>query len=228
MPHDFRAWTGATLGLGILALAACGQPNGPANSRRAPAQSGHVGDHVHSHDEAGAENSAPPTPQPPFDEQAAAVARGERDAIELDRATDITDERLDRLRGLENLRGLRLLGAPLTDAAIDRLAGLKNLERINLDSPRLGDAAAAALGKLASLQQVRLANAQITDAGLKELAKLTALRYLILDGTQIGDAGLQSLSQCQKLESLYVEGTPVTADGVERLRKSLGGLHVHY
>ena len=212
--------------LACVVVLAIGCRKAPPAAAPRSAETGHVGDHSHSHKDDVEEPWA--ESQPSFAEQVAAVERGERDAIELDQAEAILDADLQRIQELKKLRSLRLLGAAITDAGIEKLAGLTALERVNFDSDQITDAGAATLARLKKLSQVRLASAAITDEGLASLAQLDELKYLILPHTRITDQGLKALARCRRLESLYIEGTPVTEAGVAGLLESHPDLHVHY
>ena len=81
----------------------------------------------------------------------------------------VTDDGLENLRDLSELRRLGLIEANVTDAGIVHLAGLTKLQSLFLDGT------------------------QVTDVGLASIVGLTQLRRLSLDGTRVTDAGLGNL-----------------------------------
>ena len=83
--------------------------------------------------------------------------------------TQVTDEWLVKLSGLNDLKGLVLENTQVTDAGLERLEGLTSLEVINL------------LGT------------QITDAGLVHLEVITSLYWAVLKDTQVTDGGVEKL-----------------------------------
>jgi hypothetical protein len=107
-----------------------------------------------------------------------------------------TDRGLAALRGLTELRELRLFGTSkvpqIGDAGLLHLRGLRRLERVELHYTRL------------------------TDAGLAAFATLPRLRELSLEGNRITGTGLVHLSGLP-IERLFLGGEPLTAEGLRHL-----------
>ena len=83
--------------------------------------------------------------------------------------SDITNDGLAHLAGLENLQWLDLMNTQVGDAGLAQLARLKNLQWLNLSDTQVGDAGLAHLTGLKNLQRLHLINTQVTDAGVAKL-----------------------------------------------------------
>jgi hypothetical protein len=125
----------------------------------------------------------------------------------------ITDEGITHLRGLKNLRTLRLYredfpgrGRPnrprITDASLQKLTGLTRLEYLDL------------MGQ------------QVTDTGLEHLKSLTRLQYLYLSGDGITDKGLEHLRGLTGLRYLHLYQTGVTPAGEAKLKAAVPMLQI--
>jgi len=106
----------------------------------------------------------------------------------------ITDEYLQYIEGMTNLKSLVLHGTQVTDHGLVHLGGLTNLRTLTLS------------------------HTQVTDAGLAQLKELASLTTLLLDHTQVTDAGLVHLRGLENLQRLDLGNTRVTDDGVARLQ----------
>ncbi|QDT47966.1 Internalin-A precursor [Symmachiella dynata] len=112
-------------------------------------------------------------------------------------SNQVADAKLKHLRGLTNLKSLRIASNKVSDAGLKHLQGLTNL------------------------QSITLFDTQISDAGLQDLQGLTNLRSLSFYHCQISDAGLEHLQGLTKLEILDLDNTQVTQAGIEKLQKAL-------
>ena len=120
--------------------------------------------------------------------------------------------------------GLRLNGSQVTDEGLAHLRGLDNLFSIDLSGTSVGDAGLPHLTS-ARLRALNLASTQITDAGLRGLA-VHDLEILTLNHTQIGDQGLLLLPESSRFFSLGLSGTMVTDVGVRHLAQLRGLKHL--
>jgi hypothetical protein len=135
-------------------------------------------------------------------------------------STKITDAGLEHLKWLHNLRRLELVGAKITDDGLERFKSLPHLERLSLSYNRIGDAGLQHLGQLTQLQCLSLGMTKITSAGMEHLKDLNQLRDLAVDGTQVDDDGLAHLRDLPRLEYLSVAYTQVTDAGLRQLEGS--------
>jgi Leucine-rich repeat (LRR) protein len=119
-------------------------------------------------------------------------------------SNQVADAKLKLLRGLTNLKSLRIASNNVSDAGLKHLQGLTNL------------------------QSITLFDTQISDAGLQDLLGLTNLRYLRFYHCQISDAGLEHLQGLTKLEILDLDHTQVTQAGIEKLQKVLTDCEIQW
>ena len=124
--------------------------------------------------------------------------------VHLD-GTQVTDAGLQHLRGLMQLKKLRLTCTQVTDAGLKHLKGLTQLWNLELDYT------------------------QVTDAGLQHVKGLTQLQYLDLVSTQVTDAGLEHLKVLTQLQHLTLgPGTRVTDEGVKKLQEALPDCEIRH
>lgn len=134
--------------------------------------------------------------------------------LDVPAATDATMKGLGRLTGLTTLL---LWGDELSDDSLEELKPLENLRYLSLSARGASDAGVAALGHLRRLEWLSVGGERLTDDGLKPLAGLTHLRTLSVCSLKVGDAGMKSLAKLDRLESLSVFGCKVTDAGVAEL-----------
>jgi internalin A len=132
--------------------------------------------------------------------------------------TQIADDGMPSLSGLNNLQSLALTHTQVTDDGLANLSGLTSLSVLRLGDTPITGTGLRHLSGLNNLQILYLHNTQLTDDGLQHLSGLTGLRELYLENTHITDAGLQHLSGLTNLETLYLDDTQVTDAGLEHLR----------
>jgi hypothetical protein len=136
-----------------------------------------------------------------------------------------SDEALQYLPGLPNLRVLLLSDTQASDASMRHLASLKRLEQLFMwDVRNVTDAGAAHLGKLRNLRYIHLSTSQITDESLRVFAGMPNLDGLSLQFNYFTDEGVKRISQLKRLESLWVCGrrdraNPITDAGLKELEK---------
>jgi Leucine-rich repeat (LRR) protein len=140
----------------------------------------------------------------------------------------ITDAGLKELAGLEKLQALRIEACwQATEGGWRGLAGLKQLKALNLSRNSIDDAALKHIAGLTQLNELVLQGSAVTDVGLQELVGLTQLKRLHLWDTGVTDDGLKKLAGFKQLEKLSLAGSRVTGSGLKHLEalpklKSLG------
>lgn len=132
-----------------------------------------------------------------------------------------TDETLQHLAGLKNLRVLKFNeynSSPLTGTGLAHLAACTNLTELNLKGQKL---TSEGIGGLAGLTQLTsLTLPQVDDQSIVHLAKLTKLTRLKLLGggeKKLTDAAADTLLKLPELTHLDLGQTEFKAVGVEKL-----------
>jgi N-acyl-D-amino-acid deacylase len=127
---------------------------------------------------------------------------------------NVQDKGLDHLKGLTQLKELRLAQTKVLGPS---LAPFVNLQSLDLNETRFKDDGMKYLRGMTHLRRLSLRSTLITDAGLENIADLQDLESLDLYGTKITDAGLHSLQSLKKLRNLNLLGSRVTDQGVPLL-----------
>jgi len=132
-----------------------------------------------------------------------------------------TDSGLQHVAGLRGLRDICLDGTQIGDDALQWLGGLENLNHLWLQHTRVTDSGVEHLKGLKKLTSLNLGGTQITDVGLRHVGELDALEFLQLDHLEVTNAGLEHLKGLTNLTELSLKGTKVTPSGVASLRTAL-------
>lgn len=133
----------------------------------------------------------------------------------------VTDDRLEPLQRLSQLRYLLLDGTEVTGPGLEYLEGLSRLHTLNIQHAKVTDDGLKYLSGLRQLQTLTLHGTEFTDAGLEHLKGLSQLKNLFLDRNRITDAGLEHLKGLDQLRFLNLSSTKVTKEGVKKLEQSL-------
>lgn len=130
-----------------------------------------------------------------------------------------TDNDVQRLAGLKNLKKLDLSLTYVSDRGIESLQKLPQLEDLNLASAEfITDAAISYLRANRSLRRLNLRGTDVTDTTLKYAAELTGLRQLDVSQTQISDVGLDHLAALGELEDLNLGGNKISGVSLNVLK----------
>jgi hypothetical protein len=139
----------------------------------------------------------------------------------------VTDHGLSHLKGLTKLRAVIIRDSLVSGEGLKHLKGMADLELLDLYNNNLTDEGAEALGGLTHLRVLRLNRNRITGKALEPLKKLGQLQELDLRGTRVGDKGLEHLHGLAKLKVVNLGyRTDATVAGVTRLEKAVPGLRV--
>jgi hypothetical protein len=139
-------------------------------------------------------------------------------ALDLNSCDNVSDDGIEHIAALTNLRELQLADTKVTDAGLRYLKALTQLQTLTLSSTQVTDAGLEHLARLTALRELDLNHTKITGAGLRHLKALTQLQKLGLSRTQISDAGLEHLQALSQLQTLDLGSTPITYAGLERLK----------
>lgn len=133
--------------------------------------------------------------------------------------TDVSDEGLRHLRGLNNLRSIHLAGTlvrnPLVGSPIDKT----QLHSLNLNATDLLPEAFDEIGKCPMLSGCLLSGTQMSDDRLLRLGVLTNVQDLVMSDNplELGDEVIKQLARFAALRALYIERIPAAEDRLMRL-----------
>jgi Leucine-rich repeat (LRR) protein len=107
----------------------------------------------------------------------------ERHIVAVDLSgTSVTDQELQRLESLSELKELSLAGTPITDGGLSLLRGLVLLTSLDLSSTSVTDAGLAQLAPLVNLEYLDVSHTEVTDEGIAALRN-PRLRMIGLRGS---------------------------------------------
>lgn len=140
------------------------------------------------------------------------------------RQTSITNEGVEHLSGLKNLKTLTLDDAPIDDGVADSIRKMRQLGWLSLDRCAIGDATMAAIAECPDLWFLNLNNTLVTDDGLAALVKLKKLHVLYLSSCKsVTDDSIKSLMKLPDSENLHinVQSSGITEKGARQLQAAL-------
>lgn len=134
----------------------------------------------------------------------------------------LTDEDLECLPKLKQLRALDMTNGKFTDNCVDVLSKIDSLEHLKMGRMKnFTGAKLAKLGRLKKLMSLVLFSVPMSDQGWQQLSTLKQITVLNLDGTDLDDAKMQMLLN-MPLERLSIRGTKITDKGFLSLAKLRG------
>ena len=121
------------------------------------------------------------------------------------RNKDVTEDTVECIRGLPDLRVLVATQEQVTDNSMESIGRQKRLERLHLSNVRrVTDAGVAHLCGLSRLRSLHLTNAAISDRSVEFVCSLQQLKTLSLRGIPLSEGAFENLAQLQQLEALEI------------------------
>ena len=108
----------------------------------------------------------------------------------------------------------------VTDDGIQYLASMPNLRKLDLYNAKLTDKACEYISQIKTLDYLNLPNHQITDEGISRICELENLKFLWAGGSSsspLTDKSLVSVSKLKNLEELCIAGNGFTDEGVKNI-----------
>jgi len=138
--------------------------------------------------------------------------------LDFRNCTLLSDQGLEHLRGLSNLRDLKVWGPGITNTGVEYLSSLQSLRILSLQDCSIDDAGIEQLTEMTSLEDLTLFRLFISDEGLRHVGQLTNLKRLSLRANVVGSEGLAHLTMLQSLEYLDLSETIVEDEGLAHLK----------
>jgi WD40 repeat protein len=122
---------------------------------------------------------------------------------------------------LKNVVELNIGESNVTDEAVAKLAGLNQLRRLRLSHNRHPDKVTnkslQVIARLPKLEELEILHAAVDDEGLKFLKHANRLSRLWLHYTRVSDDGLKHLKDVPSLKTLFISPTLISKDGRKEL-----------
>lgn len=158
------------------------------------------------------------TSEATWEEQLAAVRRGERDVIHVT-ATPVSDDQLIELSDATNLRILKLEQGSVSPEGLSVLTALPKLDTLWLRNSNVGDAAVRSIVRNQHLAYLNFSQAEFSDAGLQLLLSLPRLKQLRFSSSSVTEQGLLHLSDAPTLRWLHLFDVPMTDRVLQEIAK---------
>lgn len=135
-----------------------------------------------------------------------------------------TDEFLESVASLKQLRFLNASGTEISGKGFHWLTKLENLETLDLRGTKLNEDSLETLKGVKSLKILLLAHSKVTDDHLKNIGELDGLTSITLHHTAITDEGLCYLSGIRNLSYVSLYDTKTTPEGHQKLSEVIPGI----
>lgn len=126
----------------------------------------------------------------------------EIDGIQIDDGWRGTERDFRRLKWLQDVEKLVLVGDKIDDAIMPHVAAMSGLKQLHLYRTKISDQGLAALGPMDSLSEIGIYYAPNSDAAVASLKKLRGLVNIRLYGTKISPAAKDQLAAALELEKI--------------------------
>lgn len=140
--------------------------------------------------------------------------------VDVDFPEATSDDALARIRGITNLRALRILKGGITDRGLLEIGPQPDLEVLVVVSNDVTDAGLAVIAGFGALTKLDVMSSRISGAGLEHLVRLPRLRELYLYGSKITDADILPLARLPSAIVVYLPAM-VSPAAEERLQSAL-------
>lgn len=126
----------------------------------------------------------------------------EVDGIQIDDAWQGTVKDYRRLKWLQDVDQLVLVGGKIDDKILPYVAAMPGLRGLHLYRTKISDRGLAAIGSMTSLSDLGIYYSPISDEAVETLKRLKGIRGLRLYGTKISPEANQELTAALELEKI--------------------------
>ena len=123
-------------------------------------------------------------------------------AIDLSDCVAVTDQGLESLSTLPNLKFLKVWGLSITDEGLATIGKMEKLEVLGLNDTRISDVGTVHLANLKRLKEVMMVRTSIGDKTIEALTACKELRSVRIRDTTISDKAVDYLATLKKLQKL--------------------------
>ena len=135
------------------------------------------------------------------------------DSGEREENENLSDDALQHLPKLPDLRVLLLCDTQATDSSMVHLAALSNLEYLYMwDVSQVSDKGVLSLAELKELRKIHISNSLITDESMRVFATLPKIETLNLQGNRFSNDALMHISAASSLRAFAIGGGENTID----------------
>lgn len=117
--------------------------------------------------------------------------------------TDVTDEGLKHLRGLQNIVAINISGTKVTDAGLEHLSTLPNAGMLFVAHTDVTRAGIEAISTM-PLMHLSIEETRVNGSDLAVLTRFPGLQSLGIDGKQLTESDMSTLRECRSLTDLGV------------------------
>lgn len=131
----------------------------------------------------------------------------EIDGIQIDDGWRGTERDFRRLKWLQDVDKLVLVGDKIDDAIVPHVAAMPGLKRLHLYRTKISDRGMAAMGSIATLTEIGIYYSPLGDAAIEPLKGLKELSNVRLYGTKVSPAAQERLAAALGLKAIdYRQG----------------------
>lgn len=134
------------------------------------------------------------------------------------RGREFNNNSLAKWKNHPDVHELDLSNSDVSDEGMEVVQSLTNLRWLDLSNTKITDIGLKKLSNLDKLSYLRIKNTPVSGTGLKGAAYLPVLESLNLSYTQVSDHTIIHIEKASNLQALYLEETLVTEQGLSIIK----------
>lgn len=133
---------------------------------------------------------------------------------------DVTDEGLESIHELKELRSLELPNRKIDKITIQKITQLKHLNALYLPNCELTNEELKLISEMEQLESLEFKSTKtISSEGFKSLSNLKSLKTLNVSGYYLPNSALETISKLKNLNSLKLEDHSISHDEFEKIAR---------
>jgi Leucine-rich repeat (LRR) protein len=142
------------------------------------------------------------------------IAKRFKNLEKLDlRKIKMTDDAIDKIISLPNLKELNLRDCGIKRRHIEKISQMTGITKLGLSENRLNDNSILPLFKNRSITKLDLSSNEITHKSSEELSQMSQITNLSLDQNKIGDIGAGHIASMKNLTDLKLSYNNINYEG---------------